>query len=116
MRLPIAKASEQDFQSCVSPLFLLRVAGLSLDEIDALRFAEVADWRDRALALEEQLLQGKDEAVAILHEAVAFHKENQALRRRLIQLKRDLFNLRLADSTEKRARFSMPCRRRKLRA
>lgn len=100
MRLPIAKASEQDFQSSVSPLFLLRVAGLPFDEIDELRFAEVADWRDRALALEERLLQGKDEAVAILHKAVALHKEDQALRRRLIQLKRDLFNLRLADGIE----------------
>ena len=78
----------------VSPPFLLRIGGLPIDIMDHLRLVESASWRDTVLALEKTLLARKEQLVEALHTAVSIHKEDQKLRRKLINLKRNIFNLR----------------------
>jgi hypothetical protein len=90
--------------SLITPRFLLRVGGLSVNIFDDLRFEQTIRWQEMLLSLEDQLASHKDCLVDRLHEAVNSHKEDQVLRRRLINLKRQIFNLHLPHgSTEGRA-------------
>ncbi len=94
MQKPVIREQAGTPQNTCSPLFLLRVGGHPIDVVDALRFEETARWRDALLAIEAMLLRSKDRLVDVLHQAVNTHKENQKLRRRLIELKRTVFNVR----------------------
>lgn len=103
MQKPVTREQTSVQQNACSPLFLLRVGGQPIDVVDALRFEETARWRDAILAIEATLLRNKDRLVDVLHEAVNTHKENQKLRRKLIELKRTVFNVRTpANSAEAR--------------
>ncbi|MGB8348406.1 MAG: lantibiotic dehydratase [Ktedonobacteraceae bacterium] len=94
MQKPVTRDRTSNVQNACSPLFLLRVGGQPIDVVDALRFEETAQWRDAILALETTLFRSKDRLVDVLHEAVNTHKEEQKLRRKLIELKRTVFNVR----------------------
>ncbi|HVB25159.1 MAG TPA: lantibiotic dehydratase [Ktedonobacteraceae bacterium] len=103
MQKPVIRELTDSPQNACSPLFLLRIGGQPIDVVDALRFEEVARWRDAILAIETTLFRSKDRLVDVLHEAVNTHKENQKLRRQLIELKRTVFNMRApANSTQAR--------------
>lgn len=93
-----ATRSEEHVQSTCSPLFLLRVGGLPVNVVDALRFEEVARWRDAVLELEAMMAGRKDRLIDILHTAVNTHREDQKLRRKLIDLKRNVYNMRPPDT------------------
>ena len=85
--------------SAITPRFLLRVGGLPINCLDTLRFEQTAQWQNALLSLESLLLRQKSRLVDILHQAVNTYKEEQALRRKLINLKRDVFNMRLPHGT-----------------
>src|SRR5579872_4618789 len=91
------------FSSAVSPQFLLRVGGLPINVVDDLRFEKTAHAIESILMLERLLTGRKDRLVDVLHEAVGTHKEDQKLRRKLIGLKRDVFNMRKPNAAEKAA-------------
>jgi hypothetical protein len=94
MQKPMIREQPGTLLDGCSPLFLLRVGGQPIDVVDALRFEETARWRDALLAIETSLFRSKDRLVNVLHEAVNTHKEEQKLRRKLIELKRTVFNAR----------------------
>ncbi|MEO8970178.1 MAG: lantibiotic dehydratase [Ktedonobacteraceae bacterium] len=91
------------FSSAVSPQFLLRVGGLPINVVDDLRFEKTAHAIEGILMLERLLAERKDRLVEVLHEAVGTHKEDQKLRRKIIGLKRDVFNIRRLNSTDREA-------------
>ena len=78
----------------ILPLFLLRVAGLSIDLMEALHFPISQDYIGQILSLEEQLQGCKEELVEVLHQEIKRQKEDQSLRHALLALKRDVFNMR----------------------
>jgi len=90
----ITEIEKSNFQSAVSSQFLLRVGGLPINVVDDLRFEKTAKYGETLLSLEYLLVERKERLVDALHEAVNAHKEDQKLRRKLIDLKRDVFNLR----------------------
>ncbi|QBD82991.1 hypothetical protein EPA93_46330 [Ktedonosporobacter rubrisoli] len=87
------------FQSTLTPYFLLRMGGLPLNVLDGLRFEHTSEWIEALLSLEQVLGERKDRLVDALHEAVRIHKEQTSLRRTLLNLKRDVFNMRQPDNT-----------------
>ncbi len=93
MQKQLTRDETRIMQSACSPLFLLRIGGQPIDVMDALRFEETLQWRDAVLALETIFSKSKDTLVDVLHAAVAMHKEDQKLRRKLIDLKRKVYNL-----------------------
>ncbi|MEO3769110.1 lantibiotic dehydratase [Micromonospora sp. B9E7] len=84
-------------------VFMLRTAGLPIEVADRLAFDRSADWARRVLDLEDRLrATGRDLADA-LQAAVGRNLTDDGLRRRLIRLRRDVFNLRVprpADPTD----------------
>jgi hypothetical protein len=74
--------------------FMLRVAGLPADTAVALRVPEAADWAVRAAA-EEDRLGALGAALSEPLSAVVGATEDVALRRRLLALRRNVFNNRL---------------------
>src|SRR5262249_32947931 len=68
--------------------------GLSIDLMEELLFPISLDCIEQILSLEKELYACKDELVDILHQEVNRQKENKYLRRALLALKRDIFNLR----------------------
>src|SRR5450432_1758345 len=94
---------KRNFSSAVSPQFLLRVGGLPINVVDDLRFEKTAHAIEGILSFERLLAGRKDRLVEVLHEAVSTHKEDQKLRRKLIGLKRDVFNMRRPNSTDREA-------------
>jgi hypothetical protein len=84
----------------ITPRFLLRVGGMPINYLDELRFEKTVQWQDSLLALEHVLHRQKDRLVDLLHEAVNRHKEDQDGRRKLINLKRQIFNLKLPRGTD----------------
>ncbi len=100
-RIPSTTPSEAATpRSIITPRFLLRVGGLPREHIDHLRFTHTLQWQEGLLSLEHQLLDQKEALVDLLHAAVNTHKEDQALRRSLINLKRQVFNMHFPHGTE----------------
>lgn len=91
----------------VSPQFLLRVGGLPIDVVDALRFDNTFRHIDSLLSIEHLLAGRRDALVDALYEAVNQQKEQQAARRKLINLKRDVFNLQPLDAFEEKRAFAL---------
>lgn len=80
--------------------FLLRVAGLPIDTVRDLRCPDTARWADQVLETERGLLARGAELSDELHALVpsadrAFPDDDGAARRRLLALRRDVFNNRL---------------------
>ncbi len=95
MSTHVKQVPKELFTNTVTPQFLLRVAGLPITVMDELHFEQTARWLDAVLLLESLLTTRRDALVNILHEAVNTYKEDQALRRKLINFKRSVFNMRL---------------------
>lgn len=91
---------KSDARSEVSPQFLLRLGGLPIDSIDDLHFAKTARQSEVVLAIEQIISTRRDQLVDVLHEAVNAHKEDQKLRRKLLDIKRDVFNQRAPGNGE----------------
>jgi Lantibiotic dehydratase, N terminus len=97
-------AEKENVQNIVTLPFLLRVGGLPLDVVDGLRFAETANWAEGVLSLENMLAGRKEQVADALYAAVHTYKEERAVRRKLINLRRDVFNMRaLENSAELKA-------------
>ena len=99
MNMQMTHIAHRKYTSTVTPRFLLRVGGLPMNAVSELRFEQTMHWQETVFSLEGQLLQRKEHLVDVLHNAVKMHTENQALRRKLINLKRDIFNMRLPGNT-----------------
>ncbi|MDG4810658.1 lantibiotic dehydratase [Micromonospora sp. WMMD1120] len=81
-------------------VFMLRTAGLPIEAADRLAFDDSAAWARRVLDLEDRLRgTGRDLADA-LQAAVGRNLTDDALRQRLIRLRRDVFNLRAPRPSE----------------
>ena len=76
------------------PFFMLRLAGLPLDSVLPLRFPGTVGWAERTLAAERELQLAKDPLADALQAAV-HGLTDEALRRRVLEIRRDVFNLRL---------------------
>ncbi|MFD8999573.1 lantibiotic dehydratase [Streptomyces sp. NPDC059582] len=79
--------------------FMLRVAGLPADVVVALRTPEAADWAARAAA-EEDRLAALGAALSDPLSAVVGATDDAALRRRLLALRRSVFNNRLPNDLD----------------
>ncbi|MER8016649.1 lantibiotic dehydratase [Streptomyces griseoluteus] len=83
--------------------FMLRVAGLPVETVSALRAPETADWAARTAA-EEDRLRALGARLSDPLSAAVGATEDAALRRRLLDLRRQVFNNRLpADLAAARA-------------
>lgn len=100
MQTLMSRDKKRKSHSTVSSQFLLRVAGLPINVVDDLRLEETIQWVNAVLSLETLLAGRKDRVVDMLHEAVNMHKENQKLRRALINLKREIFTMHVARSAQ----------------
>ncbi|MBY8872563.1 lantibiotic dehydratase family protein [Micromonospora sp. PLK6-60] len=90
--LPASSASPVSWR--MPEVFMLRTAGLPIEVADRLAFDRTAGWARRVLDREDRLrATGRDLADA-LGAAVAGNLDDDALRRKLIRLRRDVFNLR----------------------
>ena len=91
-------------QRMVTAPFLLRVGGLPIDVVDALHFSKTVEWIEAITSLETMLDSRKDRLVDVLHTtirtSIGKHIEERTLRRKLINLKRDVFNMRPLVSSE----------------
>ncbi|MDG4798458.1 lantibiotic dehydratase [Micromonospora sp. WMMD1082] len=76
-----------------------RVAGLPLSTVDALRCPQAAAWADSVLALHRQLEAEGAELSQLLYDLVN-DNEDDAARRRLLALRRQVFNNTLPASPE----------------
>ncbi|MGD1223521.1 lantibiotic dehydratase [Streptomyces krungchingensis] len=105
---PTATTPAQDTALAGEPVglhsrFMLRVAGLPADTVLALRAPEAADWAVRTAAEEDRLAELGARLSDPLSEAVG-GTEDAGLRRRLLALRRQVFNNRLpADPDAARA-------------
>ena len=96
-------AEKEVLQKRVTSPFLLRVGGLPIDVVDRLSFPETASWAESVLSLENTLGTRKEEVADALYAAVHTYREERALRQKLINLRRDIFNLReIGNGTEVR--------------
>ncbi len=86
-------------QVVLNPQFVLRVCGLPIDLVDELRFPEAATWMQKVLALEGRLDGYRTTLTSVLEEALA-RTEDRKLRSRVLNLKRNTFNLRLQRAGE----------------
>ncbi|WP_127503870.1 lantibiotic dehydratase [Actinoplanes solisilvae] len=75
----------------MSSLFVARVAGLPLSAVDPLRAPATCTWADEVLALEQRLAVGAAEVSDLLYELVN-DNDDEAARRRLLTLRRQIFN------------------------
>ncbi|WP_043163272.1 lantibiotic dehydratase [Salinispora tropica] len=79
--------------------FTARIAGLPLSTVDALRSPAACAWADRALALEHQLSTDGAQLSQLLYELVN-DNEDESVRRRLLTLRRQVFNNALPAAPE----------------
>ncbi len=86
--------------------FLLRVGGLPTDTVDVLQFRETTAWIETVVALEEKLISCRDSLVDALHDAIGACAQERVLRSRLLQVKRDVFNMRPFAASEEVSRFA----------
>ncbi|MEU5370057.1 lantibiotic dehydratase [Streptomyces sp. NPDC005951] len=77
-----------------APAFMLRVAGLPVDEVRALRCPDSRRWADDVLDTTEQLALLAGKAADQLHGLIG-GSDDEPLRRALLKLRRDVFNNRL---------------------
>ncbi|MEO3859320.1 lantibiotic dehydratase [Acrocarpospora sp. B8E8] len=96
MTITEAKASGTDsvVQWHLPPAFLLRVGGLPYEAVVSLRSPRARAWAEGILDAERDLRLRAERISDTLGHAVARHRENQALRRDLVNIRRDVFNLR----------------------
>ncbi|MER5930802.1 lantibiotic dehydratase [Streptomyces sp. NPDC002054] len=85
--------------------FMLRVAGLPADSVEALRCPDTGRWAEEVLAAEETVRAGAEAIGDLLHRAVgatdpAPDGPGAAQRRALLRLRRQIHNDRLPDRTE----------------
>ncbi|NEB38978.1 lantibiotic dehydratase [Streptomyces sp. SID14515] len=78
------------------PAFMLRVAGLPVDDVQALRCPDSRRWADEVLDTTEQLALLAEKAADQLHGLIG-GSDDEPLRRALLKLRRDVFNNRLPD-------------------
>lgn len=71
--------------------FTARIAGLPLSTVDLLRCPAARTWADEALALERQLRTDGAQLSQLLYELVN-DNEDESVRRRLLTLRRQVFN------------------------
>jgi hypothetical protein len=77
-----------------SPFFMLRVGGVPADSVLPLRCPETVAWTRRVLDSERALRLGRDALADDLEQAVS-QLTDDAVRRTLLMVRRDVFNLRL---------------------
>lgn len=99
-------APDAELAAFVSPHFLLRVAGLPIELVNALRFDATLDWARQVMRLDERVREGREELVEVLHGGVQTYASDREIQRALLALKRDLFNGR-APKDEGKARFAV---------
>jgi hypothetical protein len=92
--------AERNFQtesagkfSDLFPYFICRVAGISAQSVEQLRACESAKLFEALYTLEKQLHLGKEKIIGLIYNAVSTAKDGES-RNTLLQLKRDLYNLR----------------------
>ncbi|GAB2941800.1 lantibiotic dehydratase [Streptomyces sundarbansensis] len=78
------------------PAFMLRVAGLPIDEVRSLRCPDSRRWADDVLDTTDQLALLAGKAADLLHGLIG-GSDDEPLRRALLKLRRDVFNNRLPD-------------------
>ncbi|MFF0503555.1 lantibiotic dehydratase [Streptomyces fimicarius] len=76
--------------------FMLRVAGLPVDDVRALRCPDSRRWADEVLDTTEQLALLAEKVADQLHGLIG-GSDDEPLRRVLLKLRRDVFNNRLPD-------------------
>ncbi|MFU8874095.1 lantibiotic dehydratase [Micromonospora sp. SL4-19] len=96
--LPASPAAELSWR--MPEVFMLRTAGLPLEVADRLAFDDSAEWARRTLALEDRLREAAPRLADALEVAVARNLDDDQLRRRLIRLRRDVWNLRRPDPAD----------------
>lgn len=74
--------------------FMIRVAGLPIETVHGLRCPESRRWADEVLATTEELRAVGERVGDLLHALVGAN-EDDAVRRRLLKLRREVFNNRL---------------------
>lgn len=87
--------------------FMLRVAGLPFAALEALRCPASVAWADEVLAGEHRLAEAGAALSDLLHEAVA-DNEDEADRRALLALRRQVFNTKPVKDPEAALRLPMP--------
>ncbi|MFE1480139.1 lantibiotic dehydratase [Streptomyces fimicarius] len=78
------------------PAFMLRVAGLPVDDVQTLRCPDSRRWADEVLDTTEQLTLLAEKVADQLHGLIG-GSDDEPLRRVLLKLRRDVFNNRLPD-------------------
>ncbi|MDX3339882.1 lantibiotic dehydratase [Streptomyces sp. ME02-6979.5a] len=78
------------------PAFMLRVAGLPVDDVQALRCPDSRRWADEVLDSAKQLSLLAEKVADQLHGLIG-GSDDEPLRRVLLKLRRDVFNNRLPD-------------------
>ncbi|MGY5001540.1 lantibiotic dehydratase [Streptomyces griseus] len=78
------------------PAFMLRVAGLPVDDVQTLRCPDSRRWADEVLDTTEQLALLAEKVADQLHGLIG-GSDDEPLRRVLLKLRRDVFNNRLPD-------------------
>jgi hypothetical protein len=74
--------------------FMIRVAGLPIETVHGLRCPDSRRWADEVLAMTEELHTAAETVGDLLHALVGAN-EDDAVRRRLLKLRREVFNNRL---------------------
>ncbi len=82
-----------DYDWRVAEPFMLRVAGLPYDTVADLRFTATVTWAEAVLATEDEAAAARDALADPLADAVG-RCSDDVVRRLLIGLRRDVFNLR----------------------
>jgi len=101
-----ASPARTSMEWVLPPVFLLRVGGLPFDTVDELRFTASTGWADDLLAAEAELAAHAEPLADALAHAVAEHRDDAAVRQRLINLRREVFNGRTPrDATAVSARL-----------
>lgn len=84
---------DQAAEWSLNPLSILRIGGMPLDTVRALRFPETLRWAEDVLALRDTLEQRKEAVGDALADAVGGTDDDRR-RRDLLALRRDVHNLR----------------------
>jgi len=91
----------------LSRRFMLRVAGLPFSALEALRNPASVAWADEVLARERRLAEAGAALSDLLHAAVS-DNEDEADRRALLALRRQVFNTKPVKDPEAALRLPMP--------
>ncbi|MEU8262711.1 lantibiotic dehydratase [Micromonospora sp. NPDC048999] len=94
---PLRPAAEAHWRT--GSYFTARVAGLPLSTVDPLRCPQACEWADSVLALHDRLTADGDDLSQLLHDLVNANEDEHS-RRRLLALRRQIFNNALPASPE----------------